>query len=181
MFLVCFFGAICLFHLIVSGRGWQACVERGGDDMQQRSPAHEFISILVKRCGQTTSWKNENINTVFVREKPILELIVFDSFKIRKRNHLEKKKKSIWFQIWQIYLSLLCTNFNRKWIVSLLLIYLTSAPPLSLWLNEVSSQIFSLCNIMYTRCLRNMWSTISTNDVIWPNFKASTDTDTVSK
>lgn len=68
-------------------------MERGGDDMQQRSPAHEFISILVKRCGQTTSWKNENINTVFVREKPILELIVFDSFKIRKLNHLEKKKK----------------------------------------------------------------------------------------
>lgn len=26
-----------------------------------------------------------------------------------------------------------------------------------------------------------MWSTISTTDVIWPNFKATTDTDTVSK
>lgn len=24
-------------------------MERGGDDMQQRSPAHEFISILVKK------------------------------------------------------------------------------------------------------------------------------------
>lgn len=47
--------------------------------------------------------------------------------------------------------------------------------------NEASSKIFSLCNIMYTKCLRNMWSTISTSDVIWPNFKASTDTDKASK